>query len=676
MKRILNEDITSGSVIVYHRTGKKGNPLKGITADGYRVGGGDKYGVGVYTTYNLESQLKDNMKRLYGSIIIESKVLSMKDFLIFDYDIAKRIYGNKNYTLDKQLQLILGKDLYKYKDDNDLKDLISQLNNIEYTSEISDKFYKKYPEIISNLRGLVFTGRTDGNVLVSYDRKNVEPIRYTIDEGETWKNLINRDVYKRLKGYNTDKYLEYEHILNKLDTNKELNDEEINILLNNKILISNLNSDEINILLEKILLKERDVIINILLNNKELISRLDTNGINNILLKKSLLKERSNIINILLNNKELVSRLDTNGINNIIYYSSEREKVINILLNNKELISRLDTKGINNLIYNSSEHEKVINILLNSKELISNLDTKGINTLLEYSLEPEKVMKLLGNKGKEYLSTLDDSIIFGLLVHSLEPEKVMNLLGNKGKEYILRKDYNTIDELLGYSKNGKQLKQIIKKLRPDLVLESKINIKKIIQEEVFKYRELDETKKEKIFDTFKSSYEETLGSSWSRDKFNSRVYNWTFYGDDNGFIAVRPQRSGLQKLVGVGGNPRSILKGLDELTNSNLPVWGMVSKDIQKLMNKKGYITPPAILLKLLINIIPKEVFGGVDLVVNKDGSATLDYQDVGKATKYFVANNQYFKELKNSSWDIIQEKIKSLPMIARNMINIFFKNL
>jgi len=479
----LKEVITSGSVIVYHRTGKNGSPVQGIAADGYRVGSGDMYGVGVYTTYDLQSQLNNNMRSTYGNIIIESKVLSMKDFLIFDYDMAKRIYGNKNYTLSRQLRLIFGNE-FKNIDNKELKELIifgdeqrdinidikkleELLSVSKYSSDVAWRFYKKYENIISKLRGIVFTGQNDGRVLVSYDRKNVEPLRYTLDEGKTWKNIINKNIYQRLKGYDDDSNnLEYEHILNKLNANKELNDEEINILLNNKESI--LNSDEISNILKYS--SNPDKVINKLLNNKELISNLDTKGIN-ILLEKILLKERDDIINILLNNKELISNLDTNGINNILLKKSlfkEREYIINILLNSKELISRLDSNGINNLIYYSSEREKVINILLNSKELISNLDNRGISTLIDYSIEPEKVINLLGNKGKEYLSRLDDPLIFGLLVHSIEPEKVFNLLGNKGVDYLSRLDDYTIDELLGYSKNSKQMEQIIKQLRPDL----------------------------------------------------------------------------------------------------------------------------------------------------------------------------------------------------------------
>jgi hypothetical protein len=236
-EELLDEDISSGSAIVYHRTGKYGDSaLKGIAADGYRVGGGAMYGVGVYTTYDLESQLQDYLRNTYGNIIIESKVLSMDKFLIFDYDIAKKIYGNVNYTLDNQLRLILGNNWRYFKDNDILKKLIEKVAIVKYTADVADTFYQNFKDtIVRNLRGIVFTGRNDGKVLVSYDRKNVEPLRYTTDEAQSWTNIINKNIYQRLKEYKPEEKETYvEHILNKLDVKpKELTDGEIKYIFNN-----------------------------------------------------------------------------------------------------------------------------------------------------------------------------------------------------------------------------------------------------------------------------------------------------------------------------------------------------------------------------------------------------------------------------------------------------------
>lgn len=150
---------------------------------------------------------------------------------------------------------------------------------------------------------------------------------------------------------------------------------------------------------------------------------------------------------------------------------------------------------------------------------------------------------------------------------------------------------------------------------------------------------------ERAYEIFKTSYDKSTGSSWSKDKFLSRARNWKFYGDSDGYVAVRQQRSGMLKLNGVAGSTRSIVKGLKELLAENHPTWGMVSEDMLPMAHKLGFITPPAFVIKLLIKSIPASVFGA-DFDMNDDGSITLHYHDVGLVTKYFIANKQYYKQI------------------------------
>ena len=157
-----------------------------------------------------------------------------------------------------------------------------------------------------------------------------------------------------------------------------------------------------------------------------------------------------------------------------------------------------------------------------------------------------------------------------------------------------------------------------------------------------------------------------------KDKFYSRAQNWLFFGDDNGFVAVRPQQSGLYKLVGVAGNVKSILDGLSELRSQNEPVWGMVSADIQKMAIKQGFKTPPSFLLKVLLKFIPSSVFGGADFDINSDGSLTLKYDDVGDAKKYFIGNEEYFKKLKSDILPSLKDKMSTLPLMVRKGIDLF----
>lgn len=191
----------------------------------------------------------------------------------------------------------------------------------------------------------------------------------------------------------------------------------------------------------------------------------------------------------------------------------------------------------------------------------------------------------------------------------------------------------------------------------------------MLKEGQYKLNSLPTDEQEKIFDLFKKSYDKSVGASWSKDKFYDRAINWLFFGDGDGFVAVRPQQSGLYKLVGVAGNPRNILNGFDELIATNKPIWGMVSSDIQKMASKKGFRTPPSLLVNILIKMIPSSVFGGTDFDINSDGSLNMKYSDVGTAKKYLVGNDEYFKQLKNG---VLKDKIAGLPLVARKTLELF----
>lgn len=193
-----------------------------------------------------------------------------------------------------------------------------------------------------------------------------------------------------------------------------------------------------------------------------------------------------------------------------------------------------------------------------------------------------------------------------------------------------------------------------------------------LNESVFKFNALTPAEQQKIFDIFEKSYKSSTGTSWDRNKFISRAQNWLFYGDTEGFVTVRPQNSGFYKLTGVAGNPKSILEGFNELYVESKPVWGMVSQDIQKMALKKGFKTPPAILINILFKMIPKSVLGGVDFDLNNDGSLTLKYSDVGDSKKYFIANDEYYDKLKRDIIPTLKDKLDQLPSMTKKAINLF----
>lgn len=194
---------------VYHRT--EDEIVSKVGRDGFRSGGGNAWGDGIYACYDLISTTKKNpynegqdRVNTYGPVIIESEVVSLKDYLIFDYDAAKQYYG-KDYDLITQIKNLVPKEVFESN-----KESIESAHNIclshrdkplgesKYTTSAVGIIYYIAP-IMDHVRGIVFTGAWDGKVLLSYDRENLIPVRYSKDNGKNWKKITEKGAYKAAK---------------------------------------------------------------------------------------------------------------------------------------------------------------------------------------------------------------------------------------------------------------------------------------------------------------------------------------------------------------------------------------------------------------------------------------------------------------------------------------------
>lgn len=161
------------------------------------------------------------------------------------------------------------------------------------------------------------------------------------------------------------------------------------------------------------------------------------------------------------------------------------------------------------------------------------------------------------------------------------------------------------------------------------------------------------------YEIFKNEYDKSTGNSWSYDKFMGRARNWEFYGDEKGYVAIRRQRSGLVKLVGMAGDNRSKLKGINDLISMKMPLWGMVSKDIKDIAVRRGMREPNFLERQVLKRSIPPEVLGGAEILeYQKDGGIKLQYPDVGVVVKYLVGTPEYYAKLREMFGDKVKEKI------------------
>ena len=174
--QLLQEEVYGNLATVYHRTSHD-NLVNSIYTEGFKPGIGAMYGRGFYSTYSLKSQEKDNMSSTYGNTIIKFAVPT-KGFFFFDYDefkkspLAKELKStNKTFIADQS-------KYYKLK----FKDNRSRMSIDEktYSSDIAI-WAVRSSDLISKVNGIIFTGRHDGKVLISYKPKTIIPMSFKTD---------------------------------------------------------------------------------------------------------------------------------------------------------------------------------------------------------------------------------------------------------------------------------------------------------------------------------------------------------------------------------------------------------------------------------------------------------------------------------------------------------------
>lgn len=161
---------------------------------------GKMYGNGVYCTYDYDSQIravgnKNDMESDYGKIVIKSKC-NLTNFLILDYQVAKKVYGAK-YTLKDQCEKLgltkvlvdlakpksrISLELADYTDAELAMNSNGEGLELSYpTSDIALCLYKYY-FIHKKVSGIIFTGNHDGHVAIVYNPKLLVPYSFCITD--------------------------------------------------------------------------------------------------------------------------------------------------------------------------------------------------------------------------------------------------------------------------------------------------------------------------------------------------------------------------------------------------------------------------------------------------------------------------------------------------------------
>ena len=648
-KKFLVEKIVGNTGWVYHRA-KKNPEDSEILTHGIKPSTNESamYGKGLYCCYDLNEQLKPNMEK-YGDYILKGKI-DLNGFAILD----SVIYGlaNPRGNFQEHLKQI-GTDMESVQD------------TIPYTSRIAQNIWGKCKQ--DGYNGIVFTGESDGKVAVIWNRRNFIPYQYSEDNAATWKTLTP-DI-KSIKRPHDPEYdkddqaIKFSKILKELSNKEDIGDLEVPDSYNNKIFLKNLKKSE-NILARRAtelnlpqlresghilarratelnlpqLRESRDIGANSAteLNLPQLQTSRDINASRATELNLPQLRESGSIHADNATELNLPQLQESGHIN-----ASSATKINSPQLRESGSIDADSATELNlpqlRKSWNIAAY-KAAELNLPQLRESGSINASSATELnlpqlrqignINASSATELNLPQLQESGYIYANNLKKIII---------PKKLKNHL-----TYILPDC-----QIIHPEDNPEDT--------PQIKVDENVTFKKyLVLKESLVNIPLDTA-----YEIFKNEYDKSTGTSWSYEKFMGRARGWEFYGDEKGYVAVRRQRSGFVKLVGMAGDNRSKLKGIQDLVSQNLPLWGMVSKEIKDIGIRKGMREPNFLERQVLKRSIPPEVLGGAEILeYQKDGGIKLQYPDVGVVVKYLVGTPQYYAKLRTMFGDKIKERI------------------
>ena len=200
---LLQERVFGAQAFIYH--GSRAEPdvfIDAILNDTFRpgMGSGAMYGKGLYAVHDLEGTA--TAKGEYGDYIYKLRV-NLYGYISFDDDVTSLIYG-RAMPPSEQARLVKAP-----------KDVIEALQ--KYDVPMPDEMFssvRAHPaskNLKGLVKGLVFTGRHDGRVVVVYDVSTTTPFAWKLAKDSKWTRVdserVKKSLVKNLSGeFQPEKY--------------------------------------------------------------------------------------------------------------------------------------------------------------------------------------------------------------------------------------------------------------------------------------------------------------------------------------------------------------------------------------------------------------------------------------------------------------------------------------
>jgi hypothetical protein len=177
---LLLEEVFGAQATVYH--GTKAPPqelIRALLDDTFKPGegAGYMYGKGLYAVHKLEGTKTQSGG--YGPHILKLKV-KLDDYIIFDRDVATRVYGKPLLPQEQALRAGLDDAIVEKLGETGFNQLFDPKDFSSSTAERASKF------LAGRCKGIVYTGRNDGRCVLVYDPTTVIPMAWKSVGAKTW----------------------------------------------------------------------------------------------------------------------------------------------------------------------------------------------------------------------------------------------------------------------------------------------------------------------------------------------------------------------------------------------------------------------------------------------------------------------------------------------------------
>ena len=185
---LLTERVYGAQAVVYH--GSKAPPdvfVPALLNDTFEPGMGDgaMYGKALYCVYDLEGTQTESGK--YGNYIYKFKV-NLYGFICFDPDVAQLVYRRPLTPVEQAQELGLDETLIEQ-----LKGIRIESGFTSDTALPASKFLK------GKVKGLIFTGSTDGRVAAVYDQTIAVPFAWKRVSDKSWTAIDKSSLKPALR---------------------------------------------------------------------------------------------------------------------------------------------------------------------------------------------------------------------------------------------------------------------------------------------------------------------------------------------------------------------------------------------------------------------------------------------------------------------------------------------